>query len=65
MPASSSEGSECDSLVGAVGVVLAAMLFSRLGSAWTFGLAGTGMTLLPLLFSARLRQRAVSSLKAP
>ena len=49
----------------AVGVVLAAMLFARLGSAWTFALAGTGLTLLPLLFSARLRQRAVSSLTAP
>jgi predicted MFS family arabinose efflux permease len=49
----------------AVGVVLAAMLFSRLGPAWTFGLAGTGLALLPLLFGARLRQRAVSSLRAP
>ncbi len=49
----------------AVGVVLAAMLFARLGPAWTFALAGTGLTLLPLLFSARLRQRAVSSLTAP
>jgi hypothetical protein len=41
------------------------MLFSRLGPAWSFGLAGTGLTLLPVLFGARLRQRAVVCVRAP
>ena len=49
----------------AVGVVLAAKLFSRLGPAWAFGLAGTGLTLLSMLFGARLRQRAAGHLTAP
>jgi len=49
----------------AVGVVLAAMLFYRLGPTWTFALAGTGLTLLPLLFGARLRQRGAIGLRAP